>query len=247
MRLRSWEFQSEQGVPLRLFVMAPAKGKAASSVVLSVVDERSWKDFARQVGPRFAKLLGTSADIQRDDAMFTQNLRAMESQNLAFAVVAPRGVGPTRWIPDTPPKTKGPDIDTLHRRRFALIGQTLDGQRVWDVRRAIQALAKVNEWKDAILQLHGHREMAVVAAYAAIHEPGVKRLDLWHPPTTHRNGAVMLNVLRYFDIPQALAMAFPTEVRLYVAPNSDRSAWQWPIDLQNGLGLSCFKIREMDE
>ena len=42
--------------------------------------------------------------------------------------------------------------------------------------------------KDAPLWLQGHGEMAGVVLYASLFEPDVARLDLWHPPTTHRQG-----------------------------------------------------------
>ena len=44
---------------------------------------------------------------------------------------APRGVGPTAW-----PKDK----DVHIRRRFGLLGQTFDGMRVLDVRRASRCM-----------------------------------------------------------------------------------------------------------
>jgi hypothetical protein len=47
-----------------------------------------------------------------------------------LVVIGPRGVGPSAWPTD---KEKG------IRRRFMLLGQTLDGMRAWDVRRGIRA------------------------------------------------------------------------------------------------------------
>jgi hypothetical protein len=35
----------------------------------------------------------------------------------------------------------------------------------------------------------------------------VKRLDLYELPVSHREGPALLNVLRFLDLPQALAMA----------------------------------------
>jgi len=52
--------------------------------------------------------------------------------------------------------------------------------------------------------------------YTSLFEPDIARLDLWHLPSSHRDGPVFLNVQRYMDIPQAVAMAAErTEVRIY--------------------------------
>ena len=43
-------------------------------------------------------------------------------------------------------------------------------------------------------------------------------LDLWHLPNSHRDGPIFLNVLRYMDILDAVAMASErTEVRIHPA------------------------------
>lgn len=72
----------------------------------------------------------------------------------AIAVVAPRGIGPTAW-----PAAK----DTQIRRRFYLLGETLDGQRVWDVRRALAVLRARPEFRNVPITLVGAGPMASVA------------------------------------------------------------------------------------
>ena len=87
------------------------------------------------------------------------------------------------------------------------LGQTLDGMRVWDVRKAVQALRSVDGFKNVPLWMQGEREMAGITLYASLFEPEIKRLDLWHLNKSHRHGPIFLNVLRYLDVPQAVAMA----------------------------------------
>jgi len=98
-----------------------------------------------------------------------------------------------------------------------LLGQTLDGMRVWDVRRAIQALHQIDLLNDDVpVVLKGQRMTAGIVLYASLFEPDIAELDLWHLPGSHRNGPVFLNVLRYMDIPQAVTMAVErTQVRIY--------------------------------
>jgi hypothetical protein len=91
------------------------------------------------------------------------------------------------------------------RRRFMLLGQTLDGMRVWDIRQAI-GLAR-ERWKDIPIELQAAGTMAVNALYASLFEPGIARLTLASPPSSQMEGPDYLNVLRVLDVSQALAMA----------------------------------------
>jgi hypothetical protein len=118
----------------------------------------------------------------------------------ALAWIAPRGFGPAAWTGDE-------KVQTQIRRRFMLLGQTLDGMRVWDARRAIQALRSIDGLADAPLTVRGERETAGIALYAALFEPGVAALELHDLPASHRDGPDFLNVLRGLDLPQAVAMA----------------------------------------
>ena len=56
--------------------------------------------------------------------------------------------------------------------------------------------------------------MGILALYAAIMNPGPDCVVLDHPPTTHWDGAYLLNVLRVTDIPEAAALFAPHELVL---------------------------------
>ena len=97
------------------------------------------------------------------------------------------------------------------------------------------------------LWLQGKGEAAGLVLYAALFEPDVARLDLWHPPASHRDGPVFLNVLRVLDVPQAVALAFPRQVKLYVTDDAEAKAWEWPLLLQRALGQEWLQIRKVKE
>lgn len=233
-RLRAIDFTSETAVELRMWVMTSPKVETPAEVILSVLDEPGWARWCTDLGPAFADALQLAAKPKRDDAKFTQNRAAMERNRWAFAAVAPRGVGPTRWA------EPGGRDDIQVRRRFALIGQTLDGQRVWDVRRAVAAAHTLADLKAVPLTLQGEGDAAGVALYAALFEPGVAALDLWHLPPSHRTGPTFLNVLRYLDTPQAVALAAPRPVTLHVKSDADRAAWAGAVRL--GGGKTTVKV-----
>jgi hypothetical protein len=185
----------------------------------------------------FADALQLDRKPKRNAANFAQNRGVMEDQNVAFAAITPRGVGVTKWA-----ETGGRD-DIQIRRRFALLGQTADGQRVWDVRRAIAVLATQADLKPAKLTLHGERDAAGIALYAALFEPSVAAFDLWHLPSSHHDGPVFLNVLRVLDTPQAVALAAPRKLTLHVRTEADRAAWEWPLGLQKSLGETGLTVK----
>jgi hypothetical protein len=83
--------------------------------------------------------------------------------------------------------------------------------------------------------------------YAALFEPDVARLDLWHPPASHRQGPTFLNVLSLLDMPQALALALPKQIRIYVKDADKAKTWDWPLHLQQALGQESIKIREVGD
>ncbi|MGH7221688.1 MAG: alpha/beta hydrolase family protein [Gemmataceae bacterium] len=245
LRLRAYDFVSEDQVELRLWLMTAEKVDKPTLVVLNALDEAGWQEWIGDLGPAFKDALQLAKEPKQDAARFAQNVKMLQFHKWAFAAVTPRGIGPTRWSEASPfdGKPNGNQI----RRRFPLLGQTLDGQRVWDVRRALACLRTVPDLKGVPLWLQGKNDMAGIALYASLFEPDVVRLDLWHPTASHRQGPIFLNVLRVLDMPQAVALAFPRKVRLYVKDDSEAKVWDWPMRLQKALGQDYLQIRRVGE
>jgi hypothetical protein len=186
---------------------------------------------------RFGKLIEVSPALPSlTRRAFEQEKKMFSTFKWGMAYICPRGVGPTAW-------SGSPKAQTQRLRRFYLLGQTLDGMRVWDIRRSIQALRAVPSLKEKPLWIQAHRDMAVDALYAAAFEEGVTRLDLHDMPLTHngtvdgdaeRVGPAMLNVLRTLDIPQAASLA--AERSRVVIYTNDKPAWDWTVTLSKNLG-----------
>jgi len=143
------------------------------------------------------------------------------------AVFAPRGVPAGEWPAD-------PRKRTHIRRRFALVGQTLDGMRAWDIVQAVRAL-RSSGWGADSLTIEADGVMAGNVLYASLFfdEPP-QRLVLRNPPTSHRDGPIFLNVLKLLDLPQALAMAAergPLEL-----VTSEPQAWSFATETAERLG-----------
>jgi dienelactone hydrolase len=243
LRLRAYDFVSEEQVELRLWLMMAQKVDKPTLVVLNVLDDAGWQEWITDLGPAFKEALQLESEPTHNAARFAENVRTLQAHKWAFAAVTPRGIGPTRWSEISPfdGKPNGNQI----RRRFALLGQTLDGQRVWDVRRALACLRTIADLKGVPLWLQGKKDVAGIALYASLFEPEVARLDLWDLSPSHRQGPIFLNALRVLDMPQAVALVFPRKVRLYVKDDAEAKTWDWPIQLQKALGQEYLQIRRV--
>src|SRR5205814_1593083 len=165
--LRAFDFRSEEGVDVRLWLLTAENVDKPSLVVLNAVDESGWEEWMGELGPAFTHALQRSSAPKLDQAKFTQNRKLLAAQRWAFATIAPRGIGPTKWAEAGTPE------DIHIRRRFALLGQTLAGQRVWDIRRGLAVLRGLDDLQGVPLWLQGKGEMAGLVLYAALFEPEV--------------------------------------------------------------------------
>jgi len=106
-----------------------------------------------------------------------------------MAVFIPRGVNDKLFA------TK--ESATKMRRRFMLVGQTLDGMRVWDIRCAVAALRQL--LPETRIILHASGPMAVNAAFAALYEP-VDSLQLSELPKDPRDRPDYLQVSKVTEL-----------------------------------------------
>ena len=213
-RFSAWDFTSQHDVPLRLYLLQDATATPAGRVELNVFDQAGWTDWLSAAGAEFgSELTNELADSNAsaaDAAAFEKLRNELTAQHLALAFFAPRGIGLTAW-------SGGEKRLTKIRRRFMLLGQTMDGMRVWDIRYAVQVLHSVSGADTADIGLKATGDMAVNALYAALFQPDVRRLDLVDLPKSHMNANVpdYLNVLKFTDIPQVReAEAGQAEVKL---------------------------------
>jgi dienelactone hydrolase len=205
LRLRVLDFESQDHVPLQLFVAEPAGRFRTRSINLHVLDAPGWTNWLAKFGPAFAGVVPSLRIVVAEGAAAAPPhlaglAREWKTRREAQVWFAPRGIGPDAWSGD---EKKQIQI----RRRFMLVGQTLDSMRVWDIRRAIQAVREIDRGTKPVLTLEGSRNMGVNVVYASLFETGIGRLDLPDLPASHRDGPDYLNVLKVLDIPEATAWA----------------------------------------
>ena len=233
-RFRAIDFVSQTPIELRLYVVERAGLKERDLVVLNVLDEPGWTDLSGRDASRLREATRRPVSAARRLGGFRAITPHVSLVRLDHGLRAPRGIGPTVW--DQSPKKQ-----TQHQRRFYLLGQTLDGMRVWDVRRAVQTLRAEGDFADVPLWLQSQQQMAGVALYASLFEPEISRLDLHAPSASHRDGPFFLNVTRFLDMPQAVAMAAErSKVALYSPQPAD---WEYAQQVAQRLQLDPKRLQ----
>lgn len=124
----------------------------------------------------------------------------------------PRGIGATKWTRKNPPN--------YVERSHVLLGRTVDGGRVWDAIAAAHYLPSHARLAAAgakfPVHIAGSGAAGAIAAYAALLNDQIASVTLLNPPATHAapSAPQFLNVLRIFDIPDALGMLAPRPLTL---------------------------------
>jgi dienelactone hydrolase len=222
--LQAFDFDSEPEVRLRLYVLA-GSAAAPQEILLNVRDETEWADELGWLRTAFeTELLDEPpSDLARKDGIFKGRFEtfsgALKDGAAALAFFAPRGVGLSAWSGDARRQVQ-------IRRRFMLLGETLDSARVWDIRRAYQALRLMPQSAGIKLNLNAGGTTAVNVVYASLFESGINGLQLISPARSHRFGPDYLNVLRVLDVPQAVTMA--AERGKVLVFSDENTAWEFP-------------------
>lgn len=214
------EFTSQAGVPLNVWVRAPTDAKP-DSLRLLIVDEAD--------SLRFRDLVESAKDGPGLGRLFDQQAESLGlgviPETTVVAILAPRGVGPDAWPASS---------DRHLRRRFLLLGQTLDGMRIWDIRRALANLREHPALGSLPTHLAGRGKAAHLALWATVFSPEVRTVRLVQPPATLRDGPTLLNVERILGFDQALALVAPRRVE--IVPIGDGAELRWATDLGTRLG-----------
>jgi len=193
------EFDSQRPFRLPLFVLhTDREAMKPDTVEIEVLDQSSWDRIASGIAAIVPDaLVGVQASSEAWETLLN---RVQREPNRVLVLFPPRGIGPTQWTQDTKQR--------LHiRRRFALLGQTEDAMRIWDVRRAMAAVREMPASNDSRVILGGSGHAAAWALYASLFDPPVNELRLGNLPTSHRDGVTLLNVSRVVDWPTVIERA----------------------------------------
>jgi dienelactone hydrolase len=157
--------------------------------------------------------------------------KRLEDSYSCYAI-SPRGGAGTKWTRKNPPN--------YVERSHALLGTTVDTGRLLDVAATARLIHSRLEGK-AELRIVGTGEAGVLAAYAALLEPGISEVMIADPPTSHRQGPHFLNVLRVLDIPDSLGLIAPRPLTLI---NAKDKAFDRTVEIYERAGARKQLTRE---
>ena len=171
-------------------------------------------EFDSQPGIRLRMHVAHETGLAKGAPVHLQVLNDNQAEGIAGAsgvrvTFSPRGIGPTRL-------SQNKKHLTQTRRRFMLLGQTLAGQQVWDVRRCIRAVRTLERCAGAPLELWGTGDSASLVTLASLFERKISKLNLSDYPATDREQPDFLNISRFATPAQLLDLAKrKIEVRLH--------------------------------
>lgn len=229
--LHAYACEGEEPFDLRLYAFIPKGSESvvqAGQVRLQVLDEATWKSFVgahrnalKNIGDPFIDLLEVDGSQSAEPVD-----GAFESQCPVIYAV-PRGIGPLAW--------KQPKEVSI-RRRFALLGSTVEGSQTWDICALIKSVRLLERFKGAELHLHASKAMAINAMYASLFVEPLASVTLASPTHTHVDGPIYLNVLRFFDCPQAAALSAARQPIRFI--DADPDQWAWTSNAAVGIGFN---------
>lgn len=185
--ISTYEYTSQEHVRLPLYVVEPAGQHVVTEMDFRLVDEQQWNELEPE-------LFGTATE---------KKISLKDGTRQVY--VPTRGIGPTRWSGDKHEQTQ-------IQRSFMLLGQTLDGMRVWDVCRAVQAVRQIFEISPENTSLRltfsGNGTFGLIACYASLFEPKINTIGMSEPLMTaiQNHPPTLLNVDRLVPFKSVLAI-----------------------------------------
>jgi dienelactone hydrolase len=240
--IERWQMQSQPHVPLTMLLLKPAHGnfkqlrfEVKDLDVGSAIFQRFGEFIGHHLQPESTKPESTSKTVPIEIDGYLNRVRIDAT---AVAVLIPRGSF-------SAPATRKQNHEV---RRYLLLGQTLDGMRVWDIRRGLAALRENSVTSKVPVTLAADQTMAVNALYAAVFEPTLARIELMRlplshePPLSSKTEKVSwrvpdyLNVLRVLDIPEAVALAADHVPVALFNPDRHPDRWKLPETIGDTFG-----------
>lgn len=202
--MSSYDFTSQEGIDLRMYLVHRKDLEKANHAVVQVHGQKGWIEFLAFYQDAFGDrdvLKGEVFPSHAPDGLpdfeaFRQNVR---KSNGITVIVTPRGVGRTLW-------DQSERKQVQNQRRFYLLGESLGGMQVWDVRRALQALRTLAIAKDAKVMLGGAGQQAALVLYTSLYED-VTTIGISELAESDIDSLPILNVSRFYTVDQMLAAA----------------------------------------
>lgn len=232
--VRVLQLATQPGMPMPLVILEP-HSNPKKRFELRVLDHADWRAATETIASRFGiDGLKSPVNPMNESAEPTTDATIPDELDHTLILFAPRGAGLT-----------APDLDVRgfiqFRRRFMLLGQTLDGMRVWDIRQAVQALDREFDFDQHPLTIRASGIMAINALLASALGPRSGKLSLNNIPSEIRDGSDYLNILKVLNLPTLLAMTTDETGNDLELSQSDSSLLEYANSVKRQLAKSAAR------
>lgn len=213
-RMELWELASDEHTRLPLFRLSPLRPAGRGTTQLIVLDDEAWRKWSVILKTAFPTTpFGT--DVATDSASLG-TLAGLFEESDELILLPMRGAGPAAFSGDK-------ETQTHIRRRFFLLGRTLEEMQTLDLVQALKALELTR--KPARVEASG--PAAGMLVYASLYSPIQLSLKLHQLPPSHHDGPQYLSIMRDMDLPAGLLLAAKQhEVSVYT-DGTDAATEQW--------------------
>jgi len=166
------------------------KGTQQRKSEIRILDDETWEVLKQALGNEL-----TTEQTNRPN-LRSKIIESQLGENDQIIYLPIRGAGPAKF--------SGDEQVQLHiRRRFYLLGETLESMQTWDL---VQGFRYLDAQGNADQQIVARGTTAVMCAYASIFSPG-KQLQLIAPSASHMDSPFYPGILRFMDVPSAMLMS----------------------------------------
>lgn len=198
--LTTYGLQTDAHTHLPVFRIQPRrKGQRKKSTRIVILDDANWTLWSKRLAAVFPEA-ELWKEVPKTIGPDRELIEALSEVGDLFLVSA-RGMGPAAF--------SGDEKKQVHiRRRFYLLGQSLNTMQTWDILQALRSIAAVKGRPgQAPLEAQADGLTAGLLLYASLFTDTRLSLRLTALPKSHVQGPYYLNILRYMDMPAAVLMA----------------------------------------
>ena len=190
-----------------------SKASKHKTVRVIIMDETSWASWKLALSNAFPDLSLFNGEL--DVALKDVSVLDQEDD---LVIITVRGAGPTKYA-------KKELTLTQIKRRFYLMGQTLEQMQTWDILQAVNAINSLSKSK---VEIEAQGQYANMLIYSSLFFNSPAKLALSSPKLTHYEGPTYLNVLKHMDVPASVLMVaeiHDVTIKLSDEESSDNNSW----------------------
>ena len=222
-----YRLKTDESTFLPVFRVKASSG-SNKKVRIIVLDENNWPKWNPVLGHFFSDL----PFFEKGAEQAKGQLSIKKDEDLFFISV--RGVGPAAFSGDRM------SVSQL-KRRFYLIGQTLEQMQTWDLVQGVRAIQ--SSTKGQKISLNASGQFANMLVYSSLYFDFQTKLDLEQPELDHHQGPTYPNILKYMNVPASFLMAAEKhEVNIHI--DSDKKGWMELEKLASGYSGFNLSIQE---